>query len=211
MKKFLNNLYMKYLLKLDNYLYRKITDLSIKLNNGLHPKHKIMNFHQFFFDNIESGSTVLDIGCGNGALTLTLSQKAKSIFAIDINERNIRVSKANNDRENITYIVGDATTYDFKQKFDYIILSNVLEHIKNRTAFLLKILPLAETFLIRVPMLNRSWLAIYKKELGIEYRLDPTHYIEYTNETFKQEMNSVGLTILSHSIQFGEIWARVSK
>ena len=58
-------------------------------------------------------------------------------------------------------------------------------------------------------MINRSWLPLYKKELGLEFRLDPTHYIEYTYELFKKEKESVGFKILSYIIQFGEIWANL--
>jgi len=92
-----------------------------------------------------------------------------------------------------------------------IILSNVLEHLKNRIEFLSKIKKLAPKILIRVPMLNRDWITLYKKELGIEYRLDPSHYIEYTLESFEKELQKVGLSLKNYSIQFGEIWAVVTE
>ena len=76
------------------------------------------------------------------------------------------------------------------QKFDVIILSNVLEHIENRIEFLQKIKNLAPKILIRVPMINRDWITLYKKELGVEWRLDKTHYIEYTLESSKQKLKS---------------------
>ena len=60
-------------------------------------------------------------------------------------------------------------------------------------------------------MVDRSWLTIYKQQLGVEYRLDPTHYIEYTFNTFQEEINFVGLKIIEFSIQFGEIWAKIQK
>jgi len=46
-------------------------------------------------------------------------------------------------------------------------------------------------------MLNRSWLTLYKKEIEMEYRLDPSHFIEYTLKTFMSEMKKVNLEILS--------------
>ena len=58
-------------------------------------------------------------------------------------------------------------------------------------------------------MINRSWLAVYKKDCGFEYRLHKSHYIEYTFESFKKEIESVGLKIITYSIQFGEIWSKV--
>jgi hypothetical protein len=39
--------------------------------------------------------------------------------------------------------------------------------------------------------------------------MDKTHYIEYTIESFTEEIESAGLKIISNSIQFGEIWAKI--
>ena len=88
-------------------------------------------------------------------------------------------------------------------------MSNVLEHIEKRKELLETIKEIADVLLIRVPTLDRSWLALYKKEMNVEYRLDKTHFIEYTIDTFKREINSAGLEVLSYSIQFGEIRAKV--
>jgi hypothetical protein len=46
--------------------------------------------------------------------------------------------------------------------------------------------------LLRIPVENRDWLTIYKKENGYKYMLDPTHFIEYTEETLSQELNKAG-------------------
>lgn len=197
------------LIRLHNYLYHKISRVSTILNNEIHPKHRIMNYHQFFVNNIDENSRVLDIGCGNGFLSYDIAKKAQKVIAIDRDQKAILIANKRFSKNNLEFIVGDATKYDFNEDFDYIILSNVLEHIKNRQSFLKRIKQFSKTILIRVPMLDRSWLTIFKKELKYEYRLDPNHYIEYTIVTFKKEIESVGLKIYSYSIQFGEIWAKV--
>lgn len=207
--KALRLLYLKILLKLYNYLYYKINVISIKLNGGTHPKHQLMNYHQWFLDNIDKGSNVLDIGCGIGALAFDLSKKANKVVAIDINKKSLDFARNKYMKDNITYVNADATNYKFEEKFDYIVLSSVLEHFQNRNDFLNKIKELGHTYLIRVPMINRSWLTLYQKKLGLEYRSDRTHFIEYTFKSFKDEMESNGLKIISYSIQFGEIWAKV--
>ena len=200
---------MKLFIKLDNYLYHKISTLSINMNNGVHPKHRILGYHEYFLNKIENISKILDVGCGTGEVAFDISKKAQKVVAIDINKKKIESAKRSFSRDNLTFIAGDATDYNFNERFDYIILSNLLEHIKDRQAFLKKVKNFGLFFLIRVPMINRSWLTIYKKELGFEYRLDKTHYIEYTLETFKNELNSASLEIIDYRIQFGEIWAEV--
>ena len=42
-------------------------------------------------------------------------------------------------------------------------------------------------------IVDRDWIALYKKEIGVEYRLDKTHYIEYTLDTFQAELKKAGL------------------
>lgn len=207
----LSHLWIKVLLKLHNFLYLKISTTSLKLNNGLHPKHRIMKYHQYFIDNIEERSNILDIGCGIGALANSIAKKANFVLACDINIKSLEIAKNTFKKDNVKFIYADATSYKFNASFDYIILSNVLEHIKDRIIFLKKIKHLAKYLLIRVPMINRSWLPLYKKELGVEYRLDPSHYIEYTFDTFQKEIENAGLQINSYSIQFGEIWAKINK
>lgn len=202
---------LKLYIKLHNYFYNRISSLSIKTNNGVHPKHRILGFHKFFLSEIEESSKVLDIGCGLGIVTRDIALKAKSVVGIDNNSVFINEAKTHFQRDNIKYIFGDATTYNFIEKYDFIILSNVLEHIENRVIFLKKIKPIADYFLIRVPMINRSWLALYKKELGLEYRLDKTHHIEYSIDSFRNELGEAGFEILTFSIQYGEIWAKVGK
>jgi len=199
----------KFALWLHSFSYKLSSRFAIKVEGGLHPKHRIMNYHQFFVDNIKEGDIILDIGCGNGALTFDLSKKAKRVVGIDINEKNIKVAKNKYGSVNIEYKVGNATKDLDNQKFDAVVLSNVLEHIKDREDFLNKIKDLAPKILIRVPMINRDWITLYKKELGLEWRLDKTHYIEYTLDTFKKEIEKVGLSLENYSIQFGEIWAVV--
>ena len=197
----------KTILRLHNFCYRLTSVFCKKTEQGLHPKHRLMNYHKFFIDNINSGDTVLDLGCGNGALSFDIAKKAIKVVGIDLNERNIEFAKERFSAPNLEYIIGDARENLPDRRFDAIILSNVLEHIEDRVEFLKKIKKIAPKILIRVPMINRDWITLYKKELGVEWRLDKTHDIEYTLESFKNELNQADLFIKKHSIQFGEIWA----
>lgn len=200
---------IKVLLNIDNFIYRKISKYAVMLGKGIHPKHRLMRYHDFFLNNIGTGDTVLDAGCGNGSVAFDIAKKAKNVIGIDIDEDKIEDAKKNFLPGNVEYICGDILSWDSSKKFDVAVLSNILEHIEKRVELLKKVKNLGRKLLIRVPMINRSWVVLYKKELGIDYRLDKTHYIEYTFDEFKNEVESAGLEIKDYSIQFGEIWAVV--
>jgi len=201
----------KFFISLHNFSYRAISKIAIKRNKGIHPKHEILKYHDFFIKNINIEDLVLDIGCGNGILSYSLAAKAKKVFGVDIVNNNIEQAKKGNRFENLQFICADATNYDFKRKFDKIVLSNVLEHIENRIDFLQKLHKLSDIILIRIPMIDRDWLTLYKKKNGYEYRLDKTHFIEYTINNLKKELNQAGWNLEQHTIQFGEIWGIVKK
>ena len=194
-------------IKLHNYSYHKISEYAGYINNDIHPKHDIINYHKFFVDRVESSDNVLDLGCGNGFLTYDVAKKAKEVVGIDIKDYNIKGAKKNFSRDNLKYIVGDATEYDFGHRFDKIVLSNVLEHIENRVELLTKLKKISNTILLRVPMINREWLAVYKKQMGFEYRLDNTHFIEYTVEDLEVELKQSGWQLDYYQVNWGELWA----
>lgn len=206
----LRKLAIRTLLKADDYLRVTINTLAITENGGLHPKHRLTEYCKFFTSNIAQGDRILDIGCGNGYVASRIAECAASVTAIDIVRKNINCAKNKFAKNNMQFITGDATTYPFKDNYDAIVLSNVLEHIKDRHDFLVKIKKLAPKLLIRVPMIDRDWLVLYKKELGLPYMSDKTHYTEYTIKSFEKEMKAAGLSIQSYSVQFGEIWAVVT-
>lgn len=210
MNKKISKILVKLALKLHNFSYKLSSKLSISAEAGLHPKHRLLNYHQFFIDNVRPGDSILDIGCGNGALVFDISRHVKNVVAIDKNIESIKVANKRYPAANITYLIGDVTKDLPGRKFDTVILSNVLEHIKNRVEFLNEIKKIAPRILIRVPMFDRDWITLYKKELNLEYRLDPGHHIEYTLQSLNEELRQCKIRILKYSIQFGEIWAVLS-
>ena len=68
-----------------------INERALKYGNGIHPKHKLTNYHQFFVDRIIDGENVLDVGCGNGSVAISIAKKLSKSFitGIDINKKSI--------------------------------------------------------------------------------------------------------------------------
>jgi len=113
---------------------------------------------------------------------------------------------------NIEYYLGDALADLPGKTFDVVILSNVLEYLPERLEFLQQIQTTIQPkrILIRVPLFERDWQVPLKKELGVEWRLDPTHYTEYTQESFAEEIAKANLKFVHHEIHWSEIWTEVA-
>jgi 2-polyprenyl-3-methyl-5-hydroxy-6-metoxy-1,4-benzoquinol methylase len=201
---------LRSLLKIEDNLTHHIDRVAIKYDNGVHVKHRLTKYHDFFTDRINNSDRVLDIGCGNGALADDIAQKSGAIVTgIDINSESIQFAKERFFHPNLTFIEGNVLKYNFNQYFNIIVLSNVLEHIEHRIEFLqrIQINLKPESILIRVPAIDRHWLVPLRQELGLFYFSDITHYTEYTRESFEEELRAADLQIKYLQINWGEIWA----
>ena len=188
------------------------------LENGKHPKHKILKYQDWFRNKITSDSVVIDIGCNTGYMVNFLSSKCEFAYGMELNSKLYKKAIGSFDKTNIKFINADATTYDYSdlKKIDYVCLSNVLEHIELRVTFLQKLKENVNwneeiKFLIRVPTIERDWLSVHKKNVGVNYLLDRTHYIEHTLEEFHSELLQAGLYASSLEVKFGEFFAVVEE
>lgn len=204
---------LKLLLNLHNLCTTLITKLAIIENHGLHPKHRIIAYKEWFISHLNRDSVVLDIGSNAGDLARYIAPSVRNVIGIEIEKKLDRLAKLK-PKDNIRFIHGDATQFDYSTvpNIDFVILSNVLEHIENRIKFLKSLHTIQRTdkrvtFLIRVPCIDRDWITIYKKEKNVYWKLDPTHFTEYTFNNFKLELKEAGLEIKSHEIRFGEIYS----
>jgi len=189
-----------------------IAERALAYGDGEHPKHRLMRYHDFFVERIPKNSHVLDVGCGYGAVSRSIAELVEdvTVVGVDISEENIEHAQTFNSAENIQYILGDALDILYDKDADVIVLSNVLEHIEDRIGFLCKLVRRHKPrlLLIRVPSFERNWQVPLRKELGIYYFSDKTHYIEHTLEEFCSEMESADLKIQELKLCWGEIWAK---
>lgn len=203
-------------MRLHGHLYDLCGILAVSVNDGVHPKHRILRYKEWFLDGIEADWVVLDVGSNTGAMPALLAGKARHVYGIEINEKLSEKARRKYQIANVDFLTGDATTYSYEGclPIDCITLSNVLEHIENRVEFLKRLRhgitwrnPTRRLFLIRVPAIERDWLSVHKQELGVEYRLDRTHEIEHTRQQLMDELASAGLTVDAFDTRFGEYYA----
>jgi SAM-dependent methyltransferase len=204
---------LRMLFRIDAALYQLQGDRAVALGSGTHPKHRHMRYHDFFTERIAASERVLDVGCGIGALAHSIaSQSGATVVGVDIVPEKIEQARARNAHPRVEYLVADATEDVPGDGYDVVVLSNVLEHLPGRPQFLRTILDhvSASRALIRVPLFERDWRVPLKRELDVEWRLDPTHETEYTVESFEQEMQEAGVRIVERRLRWGEIWAEVA-
>ncbi|MEC7275459.1 MAG: class I SAM-dependent methyltransferase [Bdellovibrionota bacterium] len=185
--------------------------MAVRVHGGKHPKKAFLKYEDWFLENIHDNSVIVDIGSNNGFLANHLATKASHVYGIELSKTYVDIANHNKAYDNITYYLADATTFDYSQlgQVDYITLSNVLEHIQDRVNFIKKIIVLKNPntkLLIRVPTLERDWISPYLKSLKMPYFLDPTHYIEHTEDEIKAEVAASGLRIESLSTKYGEYY-----
>lgn len=188
-----------------------INERATAYGGGANPKHCLTGYHDFFVGNIPAGSRVLDVGCGIGAVARSIAGSVKDVHvtAIDSDESMLQKARAGETLGNLTFVHGDAVKDLSDEHFDVIVLSNVLEHVEDRKGLLGDLLRCntPERMLVRVPLFERHWHIPLRKELGVNYFSDPTHFIEHTLVEFETEMAEAGLTIVERRTIWGEIWA----
>jgi len=198
------------LYRLDDLLQGRIDLLAIELDGGVHAKHRLMRYHDFFVERVRPGERVLDVGCGKGELAHDLVVRGRAqVTGLDVNPEALAFARARFGTDGLELVEGDALAWMPPEPFDVVVLSNVLEHVEDRVVLLRRLRELARParVLIRVPVLERDWQVLLRRELGLPYFSDPTHRTEYSEEQLADEARAAGLRLTQVENRFGELWA----
>jgi len=95
-------------------------------------------------DRIEEGSTVLDIGCGDGGVLLYMKKK-KDFNAVGADISDIVLNFLNSKGiEVVKFDINDFDSIEKLPEVDYVMILEVLEHMPNPEKFLNMIMPKAK-------------------------------------------------------------------
>jgi len=187
-----------------------INERAMAYGGNVHPKHRLMRYHDFFVDRIAAGSHVLDIGCGYGAVARSIATRVPDSLVVGVELDPGRLSQARSGEvpANLSFIEADARRNLPAGPWNVVVLSNILEHIEDRVGFLHDIVRQAapEKILIRVPLFERDWKLPLRRELGIGYFSDAEHFIEHRLDELAAELSAAGLKQIETITLWGEIW-----
>jgi len=203
---------LRELLAIDADLQGIVDDTAMRYEGGIHPKHRLTAYHDFFVERVQAGDRVLDVGCGYGAVAHSVAARtAAVVVGIDIDPAHIAVARQRYQHPRLTFVVGDVTRDVGDARFDVIIASNLIEHLDDRLSFYRRLQALVRPrrWLVRVPMVDRAWQVPLRRELGLPYFSDVNHFTEYTRPSFEAEVHAAGYAVTHLQVNWGEIWAEL--
>jgi SAM-dependent methyltransferase len=190
--------------------YEGLDRAAVRYGDGVHPKHRLTRYHDFFVDRLRPGERVLDVGCGIGSVAVDLAERAGvEVVGIDVSPWALAFAREHHAHPSVRYVQADAATYVPEEPVDVAVLSNVLEHVSDRAGLLraLRERGGARRLLVRVPSLERDWTVPLRQELGLPWFSDPQHVVEYTPELLREELREAGWEMGEPTLVWGEIWA----
>ena len=190
--------------------YRALDLAAIDYDDGVHPKHRLTHYHDFFVERVQPGDVVLDIGSGKGELAYDLvTRGGASVVGVDHDPSHLAYARANFVDERLEFRAGDVLEDLPIEHFDVVVMSNVLEHLEPRVEFLARVVESVTPrhVLVRVPLYERDWTVPLKAEVGLSPYWDRDHEIEYDEQLFRDELAAAGLDVSELVQRWGEIWA----
>jgi SAM-dependent methyltransferase len=191
-------------------VYRSLDQAAIAYDDGVHVKHRLTRYHDFFVERVRPGERVLDVGSGKGELAHDLVIRAgATVVGVDHDPSHLAFARRRFPHERLDFRAGDVLHHLPEGHFDVVILSNVLEHLGPRVEFLQRVVASAtpRRVLLRVPVYARDWTVPLRDEVGLLAYWDPDHEIEYDPASFRAELEEAGLEVTELVQAWGEIWA----
>ena len=151
-------------------------------------QQKAYSFCQKYIKN----KLVLEIGSGSGYGAYRLSKYTKKVIALDKDATSIKKSQKRYGAKNLTFISSTIEKYKTNQKFDVIILFQVIEHIQD-------VQSLFETILL---LLKKKGLLILSTPNAStqSYNENPYHFSEYTFTELKGMLSKFFSNIKIYSL-----------
>lgn len=194
---------------IDNFPDEKIKLNKISENhnyssgfNGKLTKYRTLTIQELY----RGGGTLLDVGAGDGSLTLQIAPLFEKIIVVEASHKYLKLAKSKLKEYQVIFYEELIEDFDTEEKFDLILAAGVLEHLKNPMIFLEKVkrwLKDDGLFIVIVPNAS-SFHRIVGLYMGIIrniYELGKQDYLVghrryYDLKTLKKEIIKQGFKII---------------
>lgn len=190
---------------------------EMSFNNYQEEKHPLRTYPRKFLQTyLRNDFTVLDLGCHTGEITNMAAEVAKKVVGIDYNADAIKKAKVKYQRDNLSFLAGEA--FDFLSKndesFDVLLLSHILEHLDNPKDFLNTFKHFFQYLYIELPDFDKTYLNHYRKDLNLRLiYTDDDHVSEFDRYELASLLEECNIEILEAKYIFGiqQLWCRVKQ
>jgi 2-polyprenyl-3-methyl-5-hydroxy-6-metoxy-1,4-benzoquinol methylase len=176
------------------------------LDTGVHYtlKQSPTSSHAQIASAVAANTRVLDLGCSQGLLARPLKEKGVEVTGVDIART-----------ESLAAELADFHAHDLERPlelplgrvFDYVVVSDVLEHLKERQQLLRdtrRYLKEGGRLIVSTPNIAlwfyRLSLLVGRFEYGARGVLDRTHVHLYTRSTFRREIERAGFRVIDQRV-----------
>ncbi|VEG89663.1 class I SAM-dependent methyltransferase [Legionella spiritensis] len=182
----------------DSYLknYDELSINNLKSPEGYGLYLKIQNDKLYSYCGNLTNKNVCEVGFGRGYLfKKILSQNPKSMVGIDISPTYIeRLRNELKNENNIELVMANAENIPYRDEFDCIVASDVLEHVLNPGNFIFCVnqaLREDGKFIVRVPC-NENIL-VYSKFMGCQFKY--AHLRNFNKSSLKAILTNSGFKV----------------
>ncbi len=202
---------LRHLLRIENNLNRLLGSTADRYGEPDSVQYRLSRLYDYFISRITGDDHVLVIQNGANLLGRDIARWTGARITCLVEKETLTEQKLESVFHPRLTCIGGSMEDLPQEDYSVVLLSNVLESLPRRLDFLRAITGTIRPsrVLINAYLQTRSWHVPLKRELGVEWRIDTSHNIEYTRDSFKDEMMEAGFTITDSIIRYGQIFAEV--
>lgn len=168
-------------------------------HRGWEVNSRLKRREELMLERIPEGARVLDVGCGNSRLPVALKEKGVNISIADVSSKVLEGYESFGITGKIIDLEQIRHAELGSEKYDFIIMSEVLEHIKNSEEVIAYLKPLTKTFLLTVPnsaSYQFRYGLLFKGRFFTQWVYHPSEHVRFWSHIdFMDWLSAQGLVV----------------